>query len=89
MLNIFLISAALISLAIVGLAIGVIVKGKFPETHVGHNAEMKKLGITCAKNDSTLCQGRSKSAECRGCGEAVLMPSSKLGANYGSGGSNV
>ena len=70
MFQVFLIAAVLVTLAIVGLAVGVLIKGKFPETHVGHNSEMKKLGITCAKNDSGLCQGRRvKTDECRGCCE--------------------
>ena len=65
----FLIVLVLIVLAFVGLGIGTFIKGKFPETHIGKNAEMKKLGITCAKNDSTLCRGRSKTNDndCRGC----------------------
>jgi len=61
MFQTFIIAAALVSLAVVGLAIGIIVKGKFPQIHAGHNDEMKKLGITCAKNDRMLCQGRTKS----------------------------
>ena len=60
MFQIFIIVSLLVALAVIGLAIGVIVKGKFPETHAGHNAEMKKLGITCAKRDAKLCQGRPK-----------------------------
>ena len=67
MVQVFLLAAILVSFAVIGLAIGIFVKGKFPQTHVGHNDEMKKLGITCAKNDSELCQGRSKTNECRGC----------------------
>ena len=47
----FLIVAVLVALAVTGLSVGVLLKGKFPDTHVGHNAEMKKRGITCAKND--------------------------------------
>ena len=65
MFQIFLIVSALIAIALVCLAVGVIIKGKFPETHVGHNSEMKKLGITCAKNDRNMCQGRSKSDDCK------------------------
>ncbi len=64
---VFLIVVVLVAIAVVGLAIGILIKGKFPDTHVGHNADMKKMGITCAKNDSTLCQGRSKSNGCQGC----------------------
>ena len=61
MIQVFITVTVLIALAVVGLAVGIIIKGKFPETHAGHNTEMKKLGISCAKRDGTLCQGRSKS----------------------------
>jgi len=64
MFHIFIAVTIIIAFAFVCLAIGVFIKGKFPETHIGHNSEMKKLGITCAKNDSQLCQGRSKSEQC-------------------------
>ena len=67
MFQVFLIVAVLVAIAVVGLSVGVLIKGKFPDTHVGHNADMKKLGITCAKNEGKLCQGRSKSADCHGC----------------------
>jgi hypothetical protein len=67
MLLLFIITAIIIALAIIGLAVGILVKGKFPDTHVGHNPNMKKLGITCAKNDSDLCRGRDKFDECKGC----------------------
>lgn len=30
--------------------------GKFPETEVGHNKEMRKLGITCAKAEEIKCR---------------------------------
>ena len=67
MFEVFVITAIFVALAFVGLAIGIIIKGKFPDTHVGHNAEMKKMGVTCAKDDSTLCQGRPDSNTCQGC----------------------
>ena len=67
MLHVFLIVTILVAIAAVGLGIGIIVKGKFPDTHVGHNAEMKKKGITCIKTDSAFCQGRSDSEVCKGC----------------------
>ncbi len=67
MFKIFLIVVILIAIAFVGLGIGILIKGKFPDTHVGHNPNMKKLGITCAKNDRAYCQGRSQSDECKGC----------------------
>ena len=67
MLQLFLIVAVLVAIAIIGLAIGVIIKGKFPDTHVGHNPDMKKMGITCAKNDRAYCQGRKQTSGCEGC----------------------
>ena len=77
MLHIFLIAAILVAFAFVGLAIGVIIKGKFPETHAGHNTEMKKLVITCVKKDNQFCQGRSKPDdkpdECLGCVGAAAI----------------
>ena len=50
-LKIILLSIGLIAIAVVGLAINILLKkkGKFPETSVGHNPEMRKRGITCAK----------------------------------------
>ena len=74
MIHVFLIATALIAIAIAALAIGVIIKGKFPDTHMGHNAEMKKLGISCAKKDETFCQGRSDSEGCRGCSVSLALP---------------
>ena len=67
MFKVFLIVIFLIAIAFVCLAVGIIVKGKFPDTHVGRNAEMKKLGIACAKNDGAYCQGQPDSDDCKGC----------------------
>jgi len=67
MLQIFLVVTVLIAIFVVMMAIGIIIKGKFSDTHIGHNTEMKKRGITCAKNESTFCQGRLDSETCRGC----------------------
>jgi len=67
MFLVFVVVIVLVAIAAVFLSIGVIIKGKFPDTHVGHNVEMKKRGISCVKNESTFCQGRSDSEACRGC----------------------
>ena len=67
MFQVFIIVIVLIAIAVAGLSIGIIVKGKFPETHVGHNVEMKKLGIKCAKDDSDLCQGCQNTELCHAC----------------------
>lgn len=70
MFQVFLVVAVLIAIAFVGLAIGILIKGRFPDTHVGHNPNMKKMGITCAKNEASLCQGRKQSVNCEGCSVA-------------------
>ncbi len=67
MVQVFLIVFVLIALSFAGLGISIWIKGKFPDTHVGHNPEMKKLGISCAKNEDALCQGRKDSDKCDGC----------------------
>ena len=51
MIKIFLISVVFIAISFVFLGIQILLKkkGEFPETHVGENKNMNKLGITCAK----------------------------------------
>lgn len=68
-LILFILTVIVIALAMAGLAIRMLIKknGKFPETHIGRNKNMKKLGITCAKDESDLCQGRKDAPECQGC----------------------
>ena len=67
-LKLLLISAILIGLAMAGLAITILLrpKGQFPDTHVGHNKEMRKRGITCAQSTDTGCSPVD-SAGCCGC----------------------
>jgi hypothetical protein len=50
-MKLFLLSLVLIALAMAGMAISLLVRknGKFPDGHIGHNREMKKKGIVCAK----------------------------------------
>ncbi|MDR2848419.1 MAG: hypothetical protein LBV39_04865 [Bacteroidales bacterium] len=74
MSSLFLLVVPLVAFAFLGLGIGVWVKGKFPDTHIGHNAAMKKLGITCAQDDTSLCRGRQDD-HCEGC--AFFKPSQK------------
>jgi len=52
-LTILVISVVIVALSIVGLGVSIFFKknGKFPETGVGHNPEMKNLGLSCARSD--------------------------------------
>ncbi|MBM3420495.1 MAG: hypothetical protein FJY11_05100 [Bacteroidetes bacterium] len=68
--NILIISAILIAFALAGLGIRLLLEpsGKFPDTHVGHNKEMKKLGIGCAKNIDVGCHPVGDFPGCQACG---------------------
>lgn len=42
--------------------------GKFPETEVGHNKEMRKRGIHCAKHEELKCRHQvDKETGCHTC----------------------
>lgn len=68
LLKLLILSAVLVAIALAGMAITIIVRpgGRFPETHVGHNKEMRKRGITCAQATDTGCSPVD-SAGCCGC----------------------
>jgi hypothetical protein len=69
-LNLVIISLVLLSLAVLGLMLNILVKkkGKFPAYRVGHNKEMQKLGITCVKHDEIRCHKKNlKEKDCEGC----------------------
>lgn len=50
-IKLILVAIAMLSVGVFGLAIRIVLKkdGQFPDTHVGHNKEMRKKGIRCAK----------------------------------------
>ncbi len=73
-LVIFLLSLAIISIALIGLGIQTFFskKKKFPDTKVGHNKEMRKRKIYCIKTqqkiiDKDLNKGKNSSPECSIC----------------------
>ena len=70
----------LLAIAIALMCVGIIVKGKFPETEVSRNENMRRMGIKCAKEeememlrkgrkgkDGKSCSGNYSDA-CIGCG---------------------
>jgi hypothetical protein len=56
-LKLLILSAILLSFAALGFGIRMIIKaqGRFPETHISKNPEMRKRGITCAQHTDTGC----------------------------------
>lgn len=62
-MKIILLAASLIGIAFIGLAFNILFRKKsFPDTHVGHNKEMKKRGIVCAKTMDRMEQKKAKEA---------------------------
>jgi hypothetical protein len=76
LLKLLIISAVLVGLALAGLAITILLKpkGQFPDTHISHNREMRKRGITCAQHTDTGCNPVD-SAGCCGCSMSVSSTS--------------
>jgi len=56
-LKLLILSAIFLTIAAVGMGIRMIIKsnGKFPETHISKNPEMRKRGISCAQQNDTGC----------------------------------
>ncbi len=71
-LSLLIISMILLSLAMLGMMLNILVKkkGKFPEYRVGHNRQLNKKGIKCVKHEELRChQDRLRNSEgCSGCG---------------------
>lgn len=62
----FVLAIIIVFLAIMGLGVSVFFfrNREFPDTHVGHNKEMVKRGISCAKcEDMGSCSINLKSVE--------------------------
>ena len=70
-LNLLIITLVLLSLAMMGMMLNILVKkkGKFPAYRVGHNKDMNKLGISCVKHDEIRCHNKKlkEAKDCNGC----------------------
>ncbi len=71
-LKILLISVVLLSLAMLGMMLNILVKkkGKFPAYQIGHNRAMHKKGISCVKHDEIHSHNKrlKDSESCGSCG---------------------
>jgi len=56
-IKVLILSAVIIAIAFIGLAFKILFvpNGRFPETSVGRNKDMARLGITCVKHDEIKC----------------------------------
>jgi len=68
-LKLLLISALslLIAFALLGIRILIRSHGRFPETHIGHNKEMRKRGIKCAQKTDIGCSPGNDFRGCSAC----------------------
>jgi len=64
-----LLSLALVFLSVFLLSFNVIFRkeGKFPQTEVGHNRNMRKLGLRCAKSEEKEIWGKKNKEGCSSC----------------------
>ncbi len=71
-IKLLIISALILLLVFALLGIRMLIKpgGRFPETHVGHNREMKKRGIRCAQQQDLGCNPVEGSGSCMTCGKS-------------------
>jgi len=67
----FITFALVLGLCFLGLGVKIFFskEGKFPETEVGHNREMRRRGITCPRQDE-MAQRKKAHLSCEGCGLA-------------------
>ncbi len=61
----------LLTVGFAGMAIKIIFhkSHKFPETSAGHNKDMRKLGIKCAKQEEMKCWSKKGQSGCTTCFE--------------------
>ncbi len=67
-LKLIILSSLIIAFALVAMGIRILFSKRrnFPEYHIGHNREMKKLGIKCAQNTDIGCSP-STTNKCHSC----------------------
>jgi len=67
--KLLILSAVFLALAAVGMGIRMLIKtnGKFPETHISRNPEMRKRGISCAQQNDTGCHSTKDFPGCPSC----------------------
>lgn len=73
LIKLTIISLVLVSFSMVLLGIRVLLKanGRFPETHVGHNREMRKRGIKCARKTDIGYVPSGIEGSCSTCGRLI------------------
>ena len=50
MLETIYLTVGIVAICVLFLCVGIIIKGRFPNTHVSGNKEMRKRGISCVQS---------------------------------------
>jgi hypothetical protein len=68
-LKLLILSSIFLAFAAAGFGLRTLLKshGRFPETHISKNPEMKKRGISCAMQTDTGCHSTEGFPGCAGC----------------------
>lgn len=70
-LQLLIITIVMLALAMLGMMLNILIKkkGKFPEFRVGHNRDMRKIGISCVKHDERCSHRKALKGDnsCIGC----------------------
>ncbi|PLX23406.1 MAG: hypothetical protein C0597_01150 [Marinilabiliales bacterium] len=74
-IEVLLLVFGLISISFIAIGFNIFFrKKKFPQTSVGGNKEMRKLGLSCAKHEEIKCRREidkiTGKVSCAGCGHA-------------------
>ncbi len=74
-IEILLLALGLVAISFIAIGFNIFFrKKKFPQTSVGGNKEMRKLGLSCAKHEEIKCRREmDKTTEvvsCAGCGHS-------------------
>jgi hypothetical protein len=72
--KLLILSVLFLILVAIGFGIRILFKtgGKFPETHISGNPEMKKRGITCAQQTDIGCHSTEDFPGCSSCSRRVF-----------------
>ena len=88
-MEIFIAAVILVGLCVIGLCFNIIFRkdGKFPDTEISSNPEMRKRGIVCAKEDEMRMWGRKKGkpscADCGDCNSCGLVSRNAMAGEKG------
>ncbi len=70
MLDFLIAAIILVGLCVAAMCFNIICRGrKFPETEISRNKELRKMGITCAKEDEMKLWGKKNGKDIPGCAD--------------------